>query len=96
MAACAGTSEASVETAQFRRINLVMAALWAGLFAIAIVLSVIPYSQDSGLQVIISSLVPIALLLGVGLPPDFLIKLRFDVGVSQDQWGIFSAFDEAF
>ena len=31
-----------------------------------------------------------------GLPPDFLIKLRFDAGFSADQWGIFFAFDEAF
>ena len=31
-----------------------------------------------------------------GLPPDFLIKLRFDVGFGRDQWGLFFAFDEAF
>lgn len=31
-----------------------------------------------------------------GLPPDFRIKLRFDVGVAPDQWGIFFAFNEAF
>ena len=31
-----------------------------------------------------------------GLPPDFMIKLRFDVGFSKDQWGIFFAFNEAF
>lgn len=31
-----------------------------------------------------------------GLPPGFLIKLRFDVGFGHDQWGLFFAFDEAF
>ncbi len=31
-----------------------------------------------------------------GLPPDFLIKLRFDVGFGRDQWGIFFNFNEAF
>jgi predicted amidohydrolase YtcJ len=34
--------------------------------------------------------------LRIGLPPDFVKKLRFDVGFSPDQWGIFFAFDEAF
>jgi predicted amidohydrolase YtcJ len=31
-----------------------------------------------------------------GLPPDGLIKLRFDCGVAPDQWGIFFKFNEAF
>ena len=31
-----------------------------------------------------------------GLPPDHLVKLRFDVGSSRDQWGIFFAFNDAF
>jgi len=31
-----------------------------------------------------------------GLPPDFLIKLRFDAGFGRDQWGIFFNFNEAF
>lgn len=31
-----------------------------------------------------------------GLPTDFLIKLRFDVGFGRDQWGIFFNFNEAF
>ncbi len=43
---------------------------------------------------------PLATTAGVGLrialPPDFVKKLRFDVGFSPDQWGIFFAFDEAF
>lgn len=31
-----------------------------------------------------------------GLPPDYRIKLRFDIAASKDQWGIFFAFNEAF
>jgi outer membrane protein assembly factor BamA len=31
-----------------------------------------------------------------GLPPDWLIKLRFDLGFSRDQWGLFFKFNEAF
>ena len=31
-----------------------------------------------------------------GLPPDYLIKLRFDLGFTPDQWGVFFAFNEAF
>jgi len=31
-----------------------------------------------------------------GLPPDFLIKLRFDAGFGRDQWGVFFNFNEAF
>jgi len=34
--------------------------------------------------------------LRIGLPPDWLIKLRFDVGFSRDQWGLFFKFNEAF
>jgi len=34
--------------------------------------------------------------LRIALPSDFVKKLRFDVGFSPDQWGIFFAFDEAF
>jgi len=38
------------------------------LFGISIILSVIKYSDDGGIQVIISSIVPIVLLLAVGMP----------------------------
>jgi predicted amidohydrolase YtcJ len=32
----------------------------------------------------------------IGLPPDRMIRLRFDVGFAPDQWGIFFKFNEAF
>ncbi len=59
---------AIVESEQFRRVNLTINRLWAGLFGLAIVLTVIPYTEDGGLQVVLSSLVPIVVLLAVGLP----------------------------
>ncbi len=31
-----------------------------------------------------------------GLPPDRLIRLRFDFGFAPDQWGLFFRFNEAF
>lgn len=34
--------------------------------------------------------------LRIGLPPDRMVKLRFDVGVAPDQWGLFFKFNEAF
>ena len=32
----------------------------------------------------------------IGLPPDRMVRLRFDVGFAPDQWGIFFKFNEAF
>ena len=32
----------------------------------------------------------------IGLPPDRLVKLRFDVAFAPDQWGLFFKFNEAF
>jgi predicted amidohydrolase YtcJ len=34
--------------------------------------------------------------LRLGLPPDFLIRLRLDLGFAPDQWGLFFKFNEAF
>ncbi len=63
--------QAIVESQAFRRVNGIINGMWAGLFALAIVLSVIPYAADSGLQVVISSVVPIAVQLAIGLPLTF-------------------------
>jgi len=56
------------KTDQFRKINIIINYIWAVLFGISIILSVIKYSDDGGIQVIISSIVPIVLLLAVGIP----------------------------
>ena len=60
--------EVITRTDQFRKINIIINYIWAALFGISIILSVIKYSDDGGIQVIISSIVPIVLLLAVGLP----------------------------
>jgi len=31
-----------------------------------------------------------------GIPPDRLVRLRFDLGFAPDQWGLFFKFNEAF
>jgi len=60
--------EVITKTDQFRKINIILNYIWAALFGISIILSVIKYSDDGGIQVIISSIVPIILLLVVGIP----------------------------
>jgi len=60
--------EVITKTDQFRKVNIIINYIWAALFGISIVLSIINYSDDGGIQVIISSIVPIVLLLAVGIP----------------------------
>lgn len=60
--------EVITKTDQFRKINIIINYIWAVLFGISIILSVLKYSDDGGIQVIISSIVPIVLLLAVGIP----------------------------
>ena len=71
--------EVITQTAQFRKINLIMNYIWAALFVTCIILTEIIYSDDGGIQIIVSGLVPIILLLSVGIPlnrklPAFLIQ----------------------
>jgi len=60
--------EVITQTDQFRKINIIINYIWAALFGISIILSLLKYSDDGGIQVIISSIVPIVLLLAVGIP----------------------------
>lgn len=60
--------EVITKTDQFRKINIIINYIWAVLFGISIILSVIKFSDDDGIQVIISSIVPIVLMLAVGIP----------------------------
>jgi len=60
--------EIITKTDKFRKINIILNYIWAVLFGVSIILSVIKYSDDGGIQVIISSIVPIVLLLAVGIP----------------------------
>ncbi len=65
---------AIVASESFRRVNGVMNAVWAGLFALAFLLSVFPYSDNEGLQAAVANILPIALLLGVGIPVNRMLS----------------------
>ncbi len=56
------------KTDQFRKINIIINYIWAILFGICIILSLIKYTDDPSMQIIISSIVPIFLLLFIGIP----------------------------
>ena len=60
--------DAIVESEQFRRVNARMSWIWAGLFVVAGLLAIVPWSEDSGLQVVVAGALPAALLLLVGVP----------------------------
>jgi len=54
-----------------------MSYVWALLFFVAIILTILPYTNDSGIQIVISTLVPAIPLLVIGVPatkylPDWL------------------------
>ncbi len=60
--------EIITKTDQFQKINIIMNYIWAGLFGICIILSIIKYTGGPSMQIVLSSIVPIGLLLFVGLP----------------------------
>jgi len=69
--------EVIVKSDLFRKVNNIMSYVWAGLFFIALVLTILPYSEDSGIQIILSTLIPAIPLLGIGISatkylPDWL------------------------
>ena len=61
-------SEAVVQTKQFLKINLIINYIWAGLFAISIVGSVLTYSDNSVLQILLSMTIPIIIIVSIGIP----------------------------
>ena len=60
--------EGIVKSQLFLKINLIINYIWAGLFAIAMFLTVVTYSGNHVLQIILSMIIPIILLLSIGLP----------------------------
>jgi putative sterol carrier protein len=71
--------ESVIKGEQFYKINLVLNFVWSVLFALAILLTIIKYNNDEAINTIISTFVPIALLLIVGIPitkylPDYLMQ----------------------
>jgi putative sterol carrier protein len=61
-------SEAIVKGKQFLKINLIINYIWAGLFAMAMLLTVVKYSDNSVLQTILAMVVPIILQVSIGIP----------------------------
>ena len=66
-----------VKSDLFRKVNNIMSYVWACLFFVAMILTIIPYSEDSSVQIILSTLIPAIPLLGIGIPatkylPDWL------------------------
>ncbi|MCK5050265.1 MAG: NAD(P)H-dependent oxidoreductase [Candidatus Cloacimonetes bacterium] len=60
--------KAITEGQQFLKINLIINYIWVFLFAVAIVLTKVQYSSDSGIQMIASTVVPILLQVIIGIP----------------------------
>ena len=60
--------EVIVKSDLFRKVNNIMSYVWAALFFVAIILTILPYSEDSGIQIILSTLIPAIPLLAIGLP----------------------------
>lgn len=55
-------------TREFKIINLILNYIWAALFAGAMLLTLITYSDNAALRQILQNLVPISVLLGIGYP----------------------------
>jgi multimeric flavodoxin WrbA/putative sterol carrier protein len=60
--------KAIVESKQFLKINLIINYLWAALFVVAMVLTKVEYSENTGIQMILAIAIPIAAQLIFGLP----------------------------
>ena len=64
---------------QFLKINLIINYFWAGIFALALILTAIQYHSDAAINTIIATIIPIALQLLVGVPltaklPNYLMQ----------------------
>jgi len=86
--------EVIVKSDLFRKVNNIMSYVWACLFFVAIILTIIPYSEDSGMQIILSSLIPAIPLLGIGLPATKLLPPWLNQRVSSKRI-IFTSLAEA-
>lgn len=75
--------EVITKTDQFRKTNIIINYIWAIIFGICIILSFITYTEDPSLQIIISSVVPVLLLLFIGIP----INIKLPVILMQTTQG---------
>ena len=63
-----GYSKAITKGSQFLKINLILNYMWVVIFAIALVLTKITYTEDKILQQVLATAVPLLVQLGIGLP----------------------------
>jgi multimeric flavodoxin WrbA/putative sterol carrier protein len=77
--------EIITKTKQFWKINIILNYIWAGLFAIAMVLTALTYSDNSGLQMILSTIIPIGLLLAIGLPVTIKLPTKIMQSTQSEQ-----------
>jgi multimeric flavodoxin WrbA/putative sterol carrier protein len=71
--------EAITNGQQFLTINLIINYIWAGIFALALILTMLPYHPDKAINTIIATFFPIALQLAIGIPvvvklPNYLMQ----------------------
>ncbi len=72
-------TESIIKGQQFLQINLILNYFWAFLFALGMLLTVIPYHADDAINSIIATLLPIIIQLAVGIPvtaklPNYLMQ----------------------
>ena len=86
--------EVIIKSDLFRKVNNIMSYVWASLFFVAIILTIIPYSEDSGMQIILSTLIPAIPLLAIGIPATKYLPHWLNQRVSSKRM-IFSSLAEA-
>jgi len=62
-----------VNSNNFLKLNNLMSVIWAGLFTLGIVFTIITYSSDAALQTIISTIIPILILVIIGIPANIYL-----------------------
>ena len=86
---------AIIKSDLFRKVNNIMSYVWAGLFLTAFILSILSYSEDSGIQIIMSSLIPAIPLLAIGIPATKTLPPWLNRWVSSKPM-VFNTLAEAF
>ena len=86
--------EVIVKSDLFIKVNNILSYVWAFLFFVALVLTLITYTDDSGVQIILSTLIPAIPLLAIGIPATILLPDWLNQRVSSKRI-VFSSLAEA-
>lgn len=89
-----GYPEVIIKSDLFLKVNNIMSYVWAFLFFVALALTLITYSDDSGMQIILSTLIPAIPLLAIGIPATKLMPNWLNQRVSSKRM-IFASLAEA-